>query len=179
MLHELEHPCPPTIISETRLNVRFWHKAEITALLIHVRFGGTADIGEPYPRTSRLRRRRRGRASTNQPNSCRLYSTFLKWGRGDNSGQISGRRGPVRGIFISIGHTRKRDSSRAADVGCHAPPRGVRMPRSFSWAAIARTLANPCDSQVIHDGPQVRRTLLNLRTWGRARCRPLRGGGYP
>jgi hypothetical protein len=27
---------------------------------------------------------------------------------------------------------RNRDSSRAADVGCHAPPRGVRMPRSFS-----------------------------------------------
>jgi hypothetical protein len=36
-----------------------------------------------------------------------------------------------------------RDSSRAVDVGCHAPPRGVRMPRSFNSAAIARTLAIP------------------------------------
>jgi hypothetical protein len=29
MLHELEHPCPPTIISKSGLNVRFWHKADI------------------------------------------------------------------------------------------------------------------------------------------------------
>ena len=34
---------------------------------------------------------------------------------------------------------------RAADVGCHAPPRGVRMLHSFSSAAIARTLVNPWD----------------------------------
>src|SRR5215472_13949808 len=32
MLHELEHPCPPTIISKSGLNVCFWHKAEITRL---------------------------------------------------------------------------------------------------------------------------------------------------
>ena len=25
MLHELEHPCPPTIISKSSLNVCFWH----------------------------------------------------------------------------------------------------------------------------------------------------------
>src|SRR6516165_6492770 len=31
MLHELEHPCPPTIISKSSLNVCFWHKADITA----------------------------------------------------------------------------------------------------------------------------------------------------
>jgi hypothetical protein len=31
MLHELEHSCPPTIISKGSLNVRFWHKADITA----------------------------------------------------------------------------------------------------------------------------------------------------
>src|SRR5215467_2793083 len=29
MLHELEHPCPPTIISKSSLNVCFWHKADI------------------------------------------------------------------------------------------------------------------------------------------------------
>src|SRR6516164_2899831 len=27
MLHELEHPCPPTIISKSSLNVCFWHGA--------------------------------------------------------------------------------------------------------------------------------------------------------
>src|SRR6516162_2475512 len=40
MLHELEHPCPLTIISETRLNVRFWHKADITRLSSNVCFWG-------------------------------------------------------------------------------------------------------------------------------------------
>ena len=45
MLHELEHPCPPTIISKSSLNVCFWHKADITARLINVRFWGKADIG--------------------------------------------------------------------------------------------------------------------------------------
>src|SRR6516162_7960069 len=30
MLHELEHPCPPTIISKGSLNVCFWHKADIS-----------------------------------------------------------------------------------------------------------------------------------------------------
>src|SRR6516165_762897 len=29
MLHELEHPCPPTIISKSSLNVCFWHGAAI------------------------------------------------------------------------------------------------------------------------------------------------------
>src|SRR5262249_50581766 len=29
MLHELEHPCPPTIISKSGLNVCFWHKSDI------------------------------------------------------------------------------------------------------------------------------------------------------
>jgi hypothetical protein len=43
--------------------------------------------------------------------------------------------------------------SLAADVGCHAPPRGVRMPRSFNSAAIARTLVMPWDRRSIHDGP--------------------------
>jgi hypothetical protein len=38
-----------------------------------------------------------------------------------------------------------RAISRAADVGCHAARRGVRMPRSFNSAAIARTLVNPWD----------------------------------
>ena len=36
-----------------------------------------------------------------------------------------------------------RASNRAADVGCHEPPRGVRMPRSFSRAVTVRTLVNP------------------------------------
>lgn len=31
-------------------------------------------------------------------------------------------------------------SSRAADVGCHRPPRGVMMSRAFSSAAMAQTL---------------------------------------
>ena len=39
----------------------------------------------------------------------------------------------------------RRDINRAAEVGCHEPPRGVKMPRSFSWAAIARTLVKPWD----------------------------------
>src|SRR6516225_2788325 len=38
MLHELEHPCPPTIISKSSLNVCFWHKADIAIALNHVRF---------------------------------------------------------------------------------------------------------------------------------------------
>jgi len=38
-----------------------------------------------------------------------------------------------------------RVSNRAADVGCRAPPRGVGMPCSFSWAAIVRALVNPGD----------------------------------
>src|SRR6516165_6090700 len=39
MLHELEHPCPPAIISKSGLNVRFWHKADIPARSTNVRFG--------------------------------------------------------------------------------------------------------------------------------------------
>jgi hypothetical protein len=46
------------------------------------------------------------------------------------------------GDALQFIHACKHDSSRAADVGCHAPPRGVRMPRSFNAAAIARTLVN-------------------------------------
>jgi hypothetical protein len=38
MLHEFEHPCPPTIISKSCLNVCFWHKADIPAALSNVRF---------------------------------------------------------------------------------------------------------------------------------------------
>jgi hypothetical protein len=34
MLHELEHPCPPTIISRSTLNVCCWHKADILAKLL-------------------------------------------------------------------------------------------------------------------------------------------------
>src|SRR6516162_1154545 len=40
MLHELEHPCPPAIISKSSLNVRFWHKADIPARSTNVRFRG-------------------------------------------------------------------------------------------------------------------------------------------
>src|SRR6516165_9944679 len=32
------HPCPPTIISKSGVNVCFWHKADITIALNHVRF---------------------------------------------------------------------------------------------------------------------------------------------
>jgi hypothetical protein len=40
MLHELEHPCPPTIISKSSLNVCFWHKADILVVFSDVRFWG-------------------------------------------------------------------------------------------------------------------------------------------
>src|SRR6516164_9330163 len=40
MLHELEHPCPPTIISKSSLNVCFWHKADIPRLSSDVRILG-------------------------------------------------------------------------------------------------------------------------------------------
>src|SRR5262249_59682690 len=42
MLHELEHPCPPTIISKSGLNVRFWHKADITGCAANVCFSGNS-----------------------------------------------------------------------------------------------------------------------------------------
>src|SRR6516164_2147284 len=70
---------------------------------------------------------------------------FVKLGMG----VVSGRTGQCRRLIYRIaGPCRdpvqldacKRDKSRAADVGCHAPPRGVRLPRSSSSAAIARTL---------------------------------------
>jgi len=38
MLHEFEHPCPPTTISNTGLNVCFWRKADIVIALVNVRF---------------------------------------------------------------------------------------------------------------------------------------------
>jgi hypothetical protein len=37
MIHELEYPCPPTIISNSGLNVCFWHKADIATVLNDVR----------------------------------------------------------------------------------------------------------------------------------------------
>jgi hypothetical protein len=40
MLHELEHPCPPTIISKSGLNVCFWYKADIQLSAVNVRFWG-------------------------------------------------------------------------------------------------------------------------------------------
>ena len=46
MLHELEHPCPLTIISKSGLNVCFWHKADIAIVLNHVRFWGNSGHGD-------------------------------------------------------------------------------------------------------------------------------------
>jgi hypothetical protein len=40
MLHELEHPCPPTTIPKSGLNVRVWHKADITRLSSDLRYWG-------------------------------------------------------------------------------------------------------------------------------------------
>jgi hypothetical protein len=40
MLHELEHPYAPTIISKSGPNVFFWHKADILIALTNVRFWG-------------------------------------------------------------------------------------------------------------------------------------------
>ena len=34
MLHEFEHPCPPTIISNSGLNVCFWPKADIVQIAV-------------------------------------------------------------------------------------------------------------------------------------------------
>jgi hypothetical protein len=44
ILHELS-TFPGTIISNSRLNVRFWHKADISRLSFNVRLWGKADIG--------------------------------------------------------------------------------------------------------------------------------------
>jgi hypothetical protein len=73
-----------------------------------------------------------------------------------------------------------RASSRAADVGRHEPPRGVRMPRSFSSAAMARTLVTPweCRSSTIArrlapTGPVQTYYFTNRK--GPARRGPLRG----
>jgi hypothetical protein len=38
MLHEFEHPHSPSIISESGVNVCYWHKADITTALTNVRF---------------------------------------------------------------------------------------------------------------------------------------------
>jgi hypothetical protein len=43
MLHKLEHPCPLAIISKSGPNVRYWHKADVAAVLNDVRLG-KADI---------------------------------------------------------------------------------------------------------------------------------------
>jgi hypothetical protein len=40
MLHELEHPCPPTIIPKSGLNVCLWHKPDIPMRSADVRFWG-------------------------------------------------------------------------------------------------------------------------------------------
>jgi hypothetical protein len=40
MLHELEHPCPLTIISKSGPNVCFWRKADMEIALTNVRFWG-------------------------------------------------------------------------------------------------------------------------------------------
>ena len=70
-------------------------------------------------------------------------------------------KGTRSGIFISIGHTRNRNSSRAADVGCHAPQDAplVQLRRDGPHAG------EPLGPQAIHDGPQVRRTLLCVRPY--------------
>jgi hypothetical protein len=60
--------------------------------------------------------------------AARVYSTILKaWARG-TFGQNTGDRR----LFYSCAYACNRDNSRAAEVGCHVPPRGVSMPRSFS-----------------------------------------------
>src|SRR6516165_7443818 len=42
MLHEFEHPCPPTIISNSGLNVCFWHKADVATRSVTIRVWGWA-----------------------------------------------------------------------------------------------------------------------------------------
>src|SRR3974377_1730840 len=44
MLHELEHPCPPTIISKSGLNVCFWHKRTSQPSRQMSAIGGKADM---------------------------------------------------------------------------------------------------------------------------------------
>src|SRR6516165_3772815 len=44
-----------------------------------------------------------------------------------------------------------RASNRAADVGCHAPPRGARMPRSFQLNDYSAHAGEALRPQVIHD----------------------------
>jgi hypothetical protein len=77
-----------------------------------------------------------------------LYSTFLKWWQGTILAKCLVGREPISCTTNSDLRQRgncvvtpvKRDISRAADVGCHTPPRGVGMPRLFNSAAMARTL---------------------------------------
>ena len=80
--------------------------------------------------------------SGNPCTSARAFNRrFVKWGMG----VVSGRTGQCRRLIYRIARPVQladcnRDSNRAPDVGCHASPRGVRLPRSSSSAAIARTL---------------------------------------
>ena len=78
------------------------------------------------------------------PAAARLYSTFLKVDTGAFIASRAATRDPViapSSAYIDtsapaghapirlsgLSYVSNRDSSRAADVGCHAPPRGVRM----------------------------------------------------
>jgi hypothetical protein len=80
--------------------------------------------------------------------------------------QIGAREGthcdPQRAMRLCR-HACTRDRSRAADVGCHAPPRAVRMPRSLSSGGDSVQAAKALGPQIIHDGPQVRRAMLCVR----------------
>src|SRR5215470_10034009 len=67
-------------------------------------------------------------------------------------GSLCGRMGQSMRLILAEAHYPafqfayiNRASNRAADVGCHEPPRGVRMPRSFNSTATARTLVIPWD----------------------------------
>jgi hypothetical protein len=94
------------------------------------------------------------RGANGHPWRTRTFN--LSFAKRGNRGCFSGRTGQSTRLIYCPPASRPlqlASCSLAADVGCHAPPRGVRMPRSFNSAAIARTLVMPWDRRSIHDGP--------------------------
>jgi hypothetical protein len=77
------------------------------------------------------------------PGRTRARGAFTR--RVSSRGALPSRSHPVPRVRRKQHHYARanRDNSRAADVGCHEPPRGVRMSRRFNSPAMSRTLVIP------------------------------------
>ena len=94
--------------------------------------------------------------------AARLYSAFFEVTGRAFFGKTGRDRGPVaqmnsRTHCPSQCHACSRDSNRAADVGCHARRQDAPLVQLSGDSPHADEALGP---QVIHDGPQVRRTVL-------------------